>query len=177
MSGPDASGRSFRHVAFELVAGGRGRIGSTVYGTLIVLTSLTAAYAAERHNPWKLVELVVTAVLVFWLAYVYAHALSESIDEKSPLSRETITSIADRELGLLASAIAPTVALVLGAVGVVTESLSVWIAIGVGIAVLAIEGVRYAHATRLGRGGTVAILVMNLLLGVCVVVLKVTLVH
>jgi hypothetical protein len=177
MSSPDASGRSFRHAAFELVAGGRGRIGSTVYGTLVVLTSLTAAYAAERHNPWKLVELVVTAVLVFWLAYVYAHALSESIDEKAALNRETITGIADRELGLLASAIAPTIALVLGAVGVVSESVSVWIAIGVGIAVLATEGVRYARAARLGHVGTAAILVMNLMLGLCVVVLKVTLVH
>ena len=42
------------------------------------MASLTAAYPAERHDPKKLVELVVSAVLVFWLAFVYAQALARS---------------------------------------------------------------------------------------------------
>ena len=163
--------------ASEVIVGREGRIGSTVYGTLIVLTALTASYAAERHHPWKLVELVASAVLVFWVAYVYAHALSESIENRSRLSRPVIGRIASRELGLMFAAIVPILGLLLGAVGLVSESVSIRLAIALGFAILSAEGIRYARATHLSRAATGAILVMNLALGVCVVVLKVTLVH
>ena len=172
-----ASTRPIRRVVYELTVGGHGHVGSTVYGTLVVLTALTASYAAERHHPWTLVELVVTGVVVFWIAYVYAQALSETIEEKSRLDRPILTRIADKELGLLLAAVVPTVALILGAVGLTSERVAVWIAIGAGIATLSAQGVRYAHATGLGRSGMVVILVVNLLLGLSIVALKVTLVH
>lgn len=163
--------------ASEVIVGREGRIGSTVYGTLLVLTALTASYAAERHHPWKLVELVTSAVLVFWVAYVYAQALSESIEKRSRLSWPVIEGIASRELGLMLSAIVPILALLLGAVGLISEKASIWLAIALGLATLSAEGIRYARVTHLSRAATGAILVMNLVLGVCVVVLKVTLVH
>ena len=108
------------------------RIGSTVNGTILVLAALTASYAAERHEPLKLVELVVCVVAVFWLAYVYAHALSESIQRGARIDRVLLRSIADRELGIILAAIAPILALLLGVVGIVTESTSIWIAIASG---------------------------------------------
>ena len=163
--------------AFALIAGSQGRIGSTVYGTLAVLTALIAAYAAEKHHPWSLVEVVLTAAFVFWVAYIYAHALSESIEEGTRLDRQILSGVASRELGLVYSVMAPVLVLVLGAVGVTSESTAVWLAIAAGIGVLSTEGIRYAHATQLGRVGTAAVLIMNILLGVCVVALKVTLVH
>jgi hypothetical protein len=172
-----ASSWPIRRVVSELTVGGHGHIGSTVYGTLVVLTALTAAYAAERHHPWALVELVVTVVVVFWIAYVYTLALSESIEEKCRLDRPILRRIADKELGLLFSAVVPVLALTLGAVGLVSERAAVWIAIGAGIAILTAQGVRYAHFAGLGRFGMAAVVVMNLLLGLSVVALKVTLVH
>ena len=117
-----------------------GRIGSTVYGTILVLAALTASYAAERHEPLKLVELVVSAVVVFWLAYVYAHALSESIQRGSRLDRPLLTTIADRELGIIMAAVLPIVALCLGVVGIVTEHTSLWLAIATGLTILALQG-------------------------------------
>ena len=159
------------------MVGREGRIGSTIYGTLIVLTALTASYAAEKHHPWKLVELVVTAVFVFWVAYIYAHALSESIESRSRVSQPMVARIAGRELGLLLSAVAPILALLLGAVGLISESASIWLAIGLGLATLTAQGIRYARAARLRHATTAAILVMNLLLGICVIGLKVALVH
>jgi hypothetical protein len=169
--------RAVLRAAFEVVVGREGRIGSTVYGTLLVLTALTASYAAERHDPWKLVELVVSAVLVFWIAYVYAHALSESIESRSRLSSGRVARIASRELGLVLSAVIPILALLSGAAGLIQERTSVWLAIALGLAALSAQGVRYARVTGLSRVGTGAILVVNLVLGLCVVVLKVTLVH
>ena len=169
--------RPLLRAVFEVIVGREGRIGSTVYGTLLVLTALTASYAAERHDPWKLVELVVSAVLVFWVAYIYAHALSESIESRRRLSRPTVARIASRELGLMLSAVVPIFALLCGAVGLIHENLSIWLAIALGVATLSAQGVRYARVTHLSRAGTGAIMVMNLVLGLCVVVLKVTLVH
>src|SRR5262245_46796784 len=93
-----SSRRPLRLAASEVLVGREGRIGSTVYGTLLVLTALTASYAAERHHPWKLIELVLTVVLLFWVAYIYAHALSESIESRSRLNRSGLASIASREL-------------------------------------------------------------------------------
>src|SRR3954469_12037745 len=162
---------------FHAFLGGERRGGSTVYGASIVLTALTASYAAERHDPWKLVELVVTAVFVFWVAYVYANALSESIESRSQLSRPVLEGVVGRELGLLVAAVLPVLALLLGAFGVLRESVSLWLALAAGLAMLAAQGLRYAHVTGLGRTGAVAILVANLVLGLCVVGLKVMLVH
>ena len=172
-----SSRRLLLRAASGLLVGHEGRIGSTVYGTLLVLTALTASYAAERDHPWKLVELVLTLVLVFWVAYVYAHALSESIEGRSRLDRPTLARIASREFGLVLAAVAPILALILGAVGLIHESASIWLAIGVGLGTLSAQGIRYARATQLTRAGTAAILVMNLVFGLGVVVLKVTLVH
>ncbi len=160
-----------------MVVGREGQVGSTVYGTVLVLAALTAAYAAERHQPKKLVELVATAVFVFWSAYVYAHALSESIETATPLSRSGVAYIARRELGIMLAAVVPTLALLLGVVGLIAEGTSVWLAIALGLITLTAEGYRYARVADLGAVGTVSILVANLLLGLSIVVMKVSLVH
>ena len=174
---PQGSWRAFRRAISEVTVGGHGLVGSMVYGTLVVMTALTAAYAAERHSPWTLVELVVTVVVVFWIAYVYAEALSESIEEKCRLDRPILSRVVDEELGLLFAAVMPVLALLLGAFGVVPEYVAIWLAIAAGIATLSAQGIRYAYVTGLGRSGMAVILVINLLLGLCVVALKVTLVH
>jgi hypothetical protein len=161
----------------RLAIGADGRIGSTIYGTILVMAALTAAYAAERHDPAKLVELVASAVFVFWAAYVYANALSESIERRSRLDLPTLAHIADRELGLILSACIPILALLLGVAGVISESASVWLAIALGLMILGIQGYRYTRAAGLGPFGTVAILTANLVLGISVVAAKVTLVH
>ena len=111
-----------------------------IYGTVLVLAALTAAYAAERHDPRKLIELVVSAVVVFWAAYVYAHALSESIESGNRLTRTGVLHVAARELGIVLAAVIPIVALLLGAIGLINESTSVWVAIGLGLATLTVQG-------------------------------------
>src|SRR5258705_5242885 len=94
---------------------GKGQLGSMIYGTILVMAALTAAYAAERHDPRKLIELVVSAVIVFWAAYVYAHALSESIESGSRLTRTGVVRVAGQELGIILAAVFPVAAVLLGA--------------------------------------------------------------
>jgi hypothetical protein len=167
---PDFS-RAAAHVLFGV---GRG-IAGTVYGTVVVMATLTAAYASEK-DPWKLASTVAAAVLVLWVAHVYAHALSESIAE-GKVRLVGLKSIARRELGIVLAAVLPILSLILGAVGVLRESRAIWIALGIGLFTLAAEGIRYARLERLGRVGTVAATGLNLALGLLVVALKIFVAH
>ena len=160
----------------ETFLGARGGIAGTVYGTVVVMATLTVAYASEKR-PWKLAVLVATTAFVLWIAHLYAHGLSESIGLNKRLSRRELTSIARREIGILVAAVLPCAALVLGAIGVFRESTAVWLALAIGLATLAAEGVRYSRIERLGRLGTLGAIAGNLALGLFVVLLKVLVAH
>jgi hypothetical protein len=166
-----ASSRS----ATELVFGVGSGIASIVYGTITAMATVTA-FGNERH-PWKLAQLVVGTALVLWIAHLYAHGLSESISLREPLRPEALASIARREFGIVLAAVLPTTALVLGALGVLRESSAVWLALGIGLATLAVEGARYARLEGFGFGGTSAAIAGNVALGLLVVALKVALSH
>jgi hypothetical protein len=139
------------------------------------MATLTAAYASEKDS-WKLATTVAAAVLVLWIAHVYAHTLSETLVER-PRRVGIVRTIARRELGIMLAAVLPFTALVLGAVGVFRESRAVWIALGVGLFTLGVEGVRYARLEGFGLLGTLAAIGLNLCLGLLVVALKVLVAH
>jgi len=164
--------RAAEHVFFGVGPG----IASTVYGTIVVMATLTAAYATEAH-PWKLATIVASAAVVLWIAHLYSHWLSESIVERRRLSPAELTGIFRRELGILLAAAGPTAALVLGAIGVFTEHTAIYLALGVGLVTLAAEGVRFARLERLGFIGTLVAMALNLALGLLVVALKVAVAH
>jgi hypothetical protein len=160
----------------DLAFGAGGAIAGTVYGTIVAMATLTAAYASEKH-PWKLAVIVASTALVLWIAHLYAHTLAESIRHERRPTRKDVTSVAHRELGIVLAAAGPVAALVLGAVGVVGDTASVWFAFAVGLVVLAAEGVRYSRIERAGFLVSVAAIGTNLALGLVVVGLKVLLAH
>jgi len=164
--------RAAEHLFFGVGSG----IASTVYGTIVVMATLTAAYATEAH-PWKLAAIVTSAAVVLWIAHLYSHGLSESIERNRRLTPRELTTIVRRELGILLAAAAPTAALVLGAIGVFSEHTAITVALGVGLVTLAAEGVRFARLERLGALGTLVAMALNLALGLLVVALKVAVAH
>jgi hypothetical protein len=147
-----------------------------VYGTVVAMATLTAAYANVK-DPWELAAIVWSTLFVLWVAHVYAHGLGESLVRGHRLDRAELKSIVRRELGILLSAVGPSVALLLGAVGVLRESTSVWLALGVGLGTLAVEGLRYARVEKLTALGTLAVTALNLTLGLLVIALKVGVAH
>lgn len=167
--------RSEKSALFSIVGTGGG-IASTVYGTVVVMATLTAAYATEK-DPWRLAVLVWTTAFVLWVAHLYAHGLAESISRRQRLTFSELRDIARRELGILVAAAVPSAALLLGAFGIMRESASVWLALGIGLAILAAEGVRYARIEALGLMATLTVVGANLAVGLFVVVLKVTVAH
>jgi hypothetical protein len=71
----------------------------------------------------------------------------------------------------------PLAALVLGAFGVFSTQSAVWLAIGLGLAVLATEGIMFARVERLAWLGTALVVVANLGLGLVIIGLKLLVTH
>jgi len=159
------------NVAFGIGTG----IAGTVYGTVTVMATI-AAFGRVKQ-PWELAVLVVGTAVVFWIAHIYAHGLSESITESEPIRPRTLIPIARRESGILGAAVLPLIALTLGALHVVRPERAAWYALFAGLATLVVEGVRYARLEALGRKATVAVVAVNVGLGLLVVVMKIELAH
>jgi hypothetical protein len=160
----------------NVLLGMGGAIAGTVYGTIVVMATVTAAYGAER-DPWRLAVIVWTTALVFWIAHLYAHGLAESISRRQRLTGPELARIARRELGILLAAALPSSALLLGALGIVREARAVWLALALGLVTLGAEGIRYARLETLSRAATLVIVAANLGLGLLVVALKVAVAH
>ena len=168
--------RSLGYAATAVFLGvGRG-IASTVYGTVVVMATLTAAYASEK-NPWRLAAIVVTTAVVLWIAHLYSHALGETIADGRRPNLRTVRAIARVEVGILIAAAGPTVALVLGSSGLLHETAAVWLALAIGLVTLGVEGLRFARLESFGLAATVVATCVNLGLGLLVVVLKVAVAH
>jgi len=151
-------------------------VANTVYGTILAMASLTAAYATEKH-PVRLALIVISGSLVIWLAHLHAHLLASSLAARRHVSLEDVRHACTDQLGILLSAAVPSSALLLGAIGLVREPTAVLLAFGLGLATLAVAGFRYARIERLGPGGTFAAVAANLALGLLLVLLKVTIAH
>ena len=69
MSGDGAPEDGLGRAAAHLIFGSGTGISSTVYGTLVVMATITVGYASQSH-PWKLALIVFAAVVlaVAWLA-------------------------------------------------------------------------------------------------------------
>ena len=166
----------FGRVLTEALFGAGGGVASTVYGTIVVMATLTVGYASETH-PWTLAVVVATTACVLWVAHLYAHGLSESLSTGRRFSEVDIGGIARREIGILLAAVAPIAMLLLGASDVISETSAVWLALGIGLVTLAVEGLRYARLGSLGPAATLVAVGVNVSLGLLVVLLKAALAH
>jgi hypothetical protein len=161
--------------ATALVFGVGSGIASSVYGTVTAMATI-AAFGDEAH-PWKIAIAVALTALVFWVAHIYAHGLSDSISRHRPLRVRDLGPIAHRERGLVLAAVPPLAALLLGAAGILREHTAIWLALGIGLLTLAAQGARYARLEKVGRLKTLTAIAANVGLGLLVVVLKAAIAH
>jgi hypothetical protein len=163
--------------AAHLVFGIDDRIASTVFGTITAMATIAAYGAAFPDSPWKVEELVASTAIVLWIAHLYTHAISESISESRRLSPRQVWSVAQRELGILLAAVPPCIVLTLGALGLFDETVSIWLALALGLVTLAVEGLRYARIERLAAAATLVAIGANVSMGLLVVLLKAAVLH
>jgi hypothetical protein len=161
----------------KLVLGSRERIAGTVYGTIVVLASLTAGASTNEHDLWQLDAILGVSVLVLWVAHVYAHGLGESLDSGRRLTAAELGTIARREFSIPLAAVLPMTAIALGALNVFQDRTALWLALGAGVATLTAQGVRYAQLEHLSRKATIVTVGLNLALGLVIVALKAVVAH
>jgi hypothetical protein len=161
----------------RLLHGHSDTIAGTVYGTVVALSMLTAGASAYRDHPWWLVATVTSGTVVIWAAHVYAHGLGDSVRTGRRLSGDEVAGIAGREASILLAAVLPVGAITLGASGVLSESLTLWLAFGVGVTTLTLPALRYARLERLSPLGAATAIGLNLAFGLVFVALKALLVH
>jgi hypothetical protein len=164
---------AFRRLLFVPSQG----IAGTVYGTIVVMATITAGSKGDDVDMWRLAVVVGVTVLVFWVAHVYSDTLAESLERGRQLDWAEFRAVAHREFAMPAAAIAPCGALVLGALHVLAAATAAWIALGLGVATLAVVGARYAMLERLGPGRTVLTVAINMTLGLAIVALKALVSH
>jgi hypothetical protein len=153
------------------------RLGGFIYGTIVVLSVIVAGARAYPHGPGHVAVLVLATCSIFWLAHVYSHALGHSLAHGEHVSARELTEIARREAPLVESALPPTAALALGSLGVLSDSVSLWVAFALGLGVLGIQGIVFARLERLGPLGTAGVVAANLALGLVLVALKLLVSH
>jgi len=153
------------------------RLGGYIYGTIVVLSTVVAGAKAYQGHVGHVALLVLITTTVFWLAHVYAHALAHSVAHDQHLSGAALKEIAGRESSIIEAAIGPLIALLLGHWGVVSERAAVWLAVACGLSVLVSQGFAFARTERLGRFATLAIVAVNLGLGLVLVGLKLWVSH
>jgi hypothetical protein len=161
----------------RLLFGSSEGIAGTVYGTIVVMAALAAGSDGGDTDATQLAVVVGVTVLVLWVAHVYSHALAESVRRGKRLDRAELSAVARREWAIPTAAVGPVAMLVLAAVDVLTEPTAVWLALGFGVATLAVQGARYATVERLSRAGTLATIVLNVFLGLVIVLLEALLAH
>ena len=138
---------------------------------------IVAGARSFPDEPGNIAVLVLVTCLVFWLAHVYAHAVGRSVAQEQRLSLAELRDVARHEAAIVEAVLPPVVALLLGALGVLSPRAAVWAAFGLGLAVLAAQGLVFARVERLGRLGTLAVVAANLGLGLLLVALKLLLAH
>jgi hypothetical protein len=153
------------------------RLGGFIYGTIVVLAVVVAGARAYPDDAGHIAALVAFSAVALWLAHVYAHGLAHSVARDEHLSVAELRYIARREGSIIEAAVPPFAVLLLGALGVLSTHVAVWAAFGLGLAVLAAQGVTFARVERLGWLGTLVVVAANLSLGVLLIGLKLFLTH
>jgi hypothetical protein len=138
---------------------------------------LVGGAKAFPHNSWRIVVLLAVTATVFWLAHVYAHSLAQVVAQDQHLSLAELRGIARHESSIIEATIPPIAALLLGAFGLVSSKAAVWIAYGLGLAVLLASGLVFARVERLGWLATLVVVALNVALGVALVGLKLFVSH
>ena len=143
----------------------------------MVLSVIVTGVKAFPHGLGHVALLTAVTTIVFWLAHVYAHGLAFSIGHDQHLSLAELGRIARREASILGAGVPPEAALVLGAVGLLSDQVATWLAFGLGLGVLGTVGVVFARVERLGRTAALVAILANLALGIVLIGLKVLVVH
>ena len=145
-----------------------------VYGTVLVMALITAGAPDddEPGDPGETLAVVLSTVVVFWIAHAYAEAVARygRAGQRGGIG-EAIRAAARHSLGLLGAAVLPSIAVVLAVTGTLDFDSATDIALLLGLAVLAVSSA-WTFIVRGARWWTTVIgTVVSVLIGMVVVLL------
>ena len=147
-----------------------------IYGQILV-TSLVGALSEDSDIDAEYILLSVGGtMLVFWLAHVYAEAISRGFVAGRRVSWAEVRELAAGEWPLVQAAFPTAIVLSLGALGAVSTQTAVDVAIAVGVAGLFAWGLAIGRASGSSWQASLLGAVISASFGLVVVALK-ALVH
>jgi hypothetical protein len=113
----------------------------SVYGTVLVSGMIVAA-GSYGSSAIQVFLTVIVTVIVFWAAHVYAGTIAgHGVDPRESTSLGvSFRRSLRRSVGFLTSALPPSIVLLLGALQVVDDTVALWVALWLGVAILAALG-------------------------------------
>eukprot|EP00611_Tribonema_gayanum_P031044 TRINITY_DN8820_c0_g2_i1.p2 TRINITY_DN8820_c0_g2~~TRINITY_DN8820_c0_g2_i1.p2 ORF type:complete len:177 (-),score=37.86 TRINITY_DN8820_c0_g2_i1:119-649(-) len=146
---------------------------SAIYGVLVV-SAMIIVTGRKSETSWELFVTVLSTILVFWVAHVFAVVVSNlglAIGGDKTFGALLLYGIRHSS-GLLLGALIPLAIILLGALGVLADETAMWTALGVDIVILGLIGyVAVARMTPSPWARAIGTLVTSLL-GVVIVALK-----
>ena len=146
---------------------------SAIYGVLVV-SAMIIVTGRKSETSWELFITVVSTIMVFWVAHVFAVVVSNlglAIGGDKTFGALLLYGIRHSS-GLLLGALIPLAIILLGAIGVLADETAMWTALGVDVVILGIIGyIAVARMTPSPMARAVGALVTSLL-GVVIVALK-----
>jgi hypothetical protein len=113
----------------------------SVYGTVLVSGMIVVA-GSYGGTSWQVFLSVFGTVVVFWAAHVYAGTIAgHGVEEGGDTSLATaFRGALRRSVGFLTSALPPSIVLLLGATKAVDDKVAIWLALWLGVVILAVLG-------------------------------------
>ena len=139
-------------------------------------TAICAALIATVQEHSKLMATVVAVpatLLVYWIAFSYAHVLGEGIAGGSPSWLRGLRHSLAEEFSIVENALLPLIALLLLSAAGVPIDTAVWISLGSAVALMFGWGLLAAGRSGHSARASVGIGLTSALVGALVIVLKV----
>jgi hypothetical protein len=142
-----------------------------IYGTIAAMAVIAGTAASQAHG--KTLYLTVATLLVFWVAHVYAQALSHHLKGAERLDWTIVRTAMAEEWPLIQGPLPLLVVLALGRIGVFEERTAVRVALWLGVANLVVWGFAYARSRQWRWHTAITAGAVNGLLGLLIVLLEV----
>jgi hypothetical protein len=161
----EATTRTSRWLAFAPDTAG------AIYGTIAAMAVIAGTASSDSHA--KPLALTVATLSVFWLAHVYAQALSHHLKGARRLEWAVVREAMVEERPLLEGPLPLLVVLALGAFEVIDNHLAMRLSLWLGVAQLLTWGILYARRQRWSWPTAITAGVINSLFGLLIVALEV----
>lgn len=145
------------------------RASSAIYGTILVTAVIVALSEDPAASDTELMEAAATSAVVFWLAHAYSGFIGRRAAVRDPGRWESFRVALALDFPMVQAAVPPLIALLLGAIDLLSRDHAVTAALVLGILELFVWGCLAARGSLI-RSASIGL--VNCLFGVAIILLK-----